>query len=314
MRKEELKYQLFSGLGNALTTIAYAALLYLFDPSVTLPFSYVVIMYLLGIEMISEKNSPTFAELQSSIIITFGAIMASLSLGGINPRELLIVFLVQNPTSALFSIYQRKLKSLRIDGSPNDSINIRFWNLIFTAIFATVIALLLKPSSNLIPIIHENLPMLSLTALITSFSLILYIRALGMAKASVAQAFRATSLIFAMPIALSQFYGDPLFALIKSMGIVLVALGVTSFALTEVRAFLLVKVGRGISFKRVMERIWEIQGVDSVAMVAGEYDIIVKVRTRTLGKGYERIIGEIEKIEGIEDFKWNSILKEWEEI
>jgi hypothetical protein len=38
------------------------------------------------------------------------------------------------------------------------------------------------------------------------------------------------------------------------------------------------------------------------------------VRTRSLGKGYERVIRRLEEVEGIEEFKWQSILKEWEEI
>jgi hypothetical protein len=38
------------------------------------------------------------------------------------------------------------------------------------------------------------------------------------------------------------------------------------------------------------------------------------VRTRTLGKGYKEIVNRIEEIEGIEDFSWNSTLKEWENV
>ena len=140
IRRKELKYHIFAGLGNACSTLAYVSLFTFFpDPSTVLPFGQIVILYLLIIESVSEKNSPTMAELQACITVTFGAIMVSLSLGEINSSGLLIIFLVMNPASAVFSIYQRKLKSLRIDEKSNDSINIRFWNLVCTALFINVI-------------------------------------------------------------------------------------------------------------------------------------------------------------------------------
>ena len=63
-----------------------------------------------------------------------------------------------------------------------------------------------------------------------------------------------------------------------------------------------------------MEEIWHIRGVVAVAALAGKHDMIAKVRIRTLGKGYERIIRRLEGIEGIEEFLWQSVLKEWEDI
>jgi hypothetical protein len=38
------------------------------------------------------------------------------------------------------------------------------------------------------------------------------------------------------------------------------------------------------------------------------------VRTRTLGKGYETIVTKINAIDGIKDFHWDSVLKEWENV
>ena len=60
----------------------------------------------------------------------------------------------------------------------------------------------------------------------------------------------------------------------------------------------------------MLNNIWGIKGITNVAVVAGSYDIIAKARIRTLGKGYERIIRDLEKIRGIENFEWQSILKE----
>jgi DNA-binding Lrp family transcriptional regulator len=63
-----------------------------------------------------------------------------------------------------------------------------------------------------------------------------------------------------------------------------------------------------------MQKLWDIGGVTRVTAVAGTYDFIIKIRTRTLVKGYERIIRKIEGIEAIEEYKWQSVLKEWEDI
>jgi hypothetical protein len=137
IKKKELKYHLIAGFMNAANTIGYCILISLvFDPSVLLSFSQIVILYLLLIESFTEKNVPTLAEIQSSIIVTFGAILASISLQGqIDIKSLAIVFLLINPTWAFFSIYQRKLKMIRINGKVNDSINIRFWNVVFSFLF-----------------------------------------------------------------------------------------------------------------------------------------------------------------------------------
>ena len=63
-----------------------------------------------------------------------------------------------------------------------------------------------------------------------------------------------------------------------------------------------------------MQKLWDISGVNRVSAVAGDYDFIIKIRTRTLMKGYEKIIRKIESIEGIKEYKWQSVLKEWEDI
>ena len=63
-----------------------------------------------------------------------------------------------------------------------------------------------------------------------------------------------------------------------------------------------------------MQEIWNIRGVTRVTATSGVYDIIAKIRIRTLVKGYEKIIRKIEDIEAIDEFKWESVLKEWEDI
>jgi len=324
LKREEIPYHLMAGIGNAVATIAYFLIISTYkDPSATLAFFQIVILYLLFIESIVEKNAPTMAEIESSMIVTFGALLASLSLKGeINTYGLMIVFLLLNPAWVVFSIYQRKLKIMKINDSYNDSINIRFWNLIFTTLFTIILVYFIKRDAIYLAI--DSLKYwryFFLSMGITFFSYVLYIRALGLGKASVTQAVKSFTIIFSIPfsIILSKYIHITLFeslthAVIKLIGIILVVMGVISFALTEVRAYIFIKAKTGYSMKELLDTIWKIRGVISVAAVAGRYDIIAKARMRTLGKGYERIIRDLEKVKGIERFEWQSILKEWEEV
>jgi DNA-binding Lrp family transcriptional regulator len=330
VRKEELKYHSLAGLGNAILTIGYLSLLTLLgDPSTVLPFSQIVILYLILVESVTEKNMPTLTEIQSSVIVTCGAILGSISLTGtINVESLAIVFLVINPAWVLFSIYQRKLKMMKIDGRSNDALNIRFWNVVFacgfTAILVSIYDIVIGESYFIAGIMASinHFEWVALTMGVTFFSYVFYIRALGIGKASVTQAVRASTVLFAIPFSLllayfniiPPFTTDPVMVLLKIMGIILVVLGIISFALTLVKAYIFITVKSGYPIDQTMEKLWNIHGVTRVTATAGPYDFIVKIRTRTLLKGYERIIRKIEEIEAIKDFRWESVLKEWESI
>jgi DNA-binding Lrp family transcriptional regulator len=329
-RKEELKYHVVAGFGNSLLTLSYFFLLTILeDPSVVLPFSQIVILYLLITESVTEKNIPTMVEVQSSVIVTFGAILGSISIAGdISIEALIIVFLLYIPAWTIFSIYQRKLKLLKIDKRPNDSINIRFWNVIFACIFTLVIVSIydiFTNTNNLIQGINASIDhfwWVSLTMAVTFFAFVFYIRALGIGKASITQAVRSSIVIFTIPVTIllaslgiiPLFSLDPIWLLIKFIGIMLVILGIVTFALTLVKAYIFIRMKPGYPIEETMQNLWKINGVNRVTAVAGDYDFIVKVRTRTLVKGYERIIRKLETIPGIKEYRWQSVLKEWEDI
>jgi len=330
VRKEELKYHTLAGLGNATLTIGYFFLLSMIkDPSAVLPFSQIVILYLILMESIVEKNIPTLSEIQSSLIVTFGAILVSISLTGtLTLESMVIVFLVINPAWVLFSIYQRKLKMLKIDKRSNDALNIRFWNVVFACIFVFVLVNIydfFMGSRHFMAGFSASInhfDWLALTMGVTFFSYVFYIRALGIGKASVTQAVRASTVLFAIPFSLllsyfniiPPFSADPVMILIKVIGTTLVILGIVSFALNLVKAYVFINVKTGISIEETMQKLWNIRGVTHVTATAGQYDFIVKIRIRTLVKGYERIIRKIDEIDAIKEYKWESVLKEWEDI
>ncbi|MCK4416019.1 MAG: Lrp/AsnC ligand binding domain-containing protein [Thermoplasmatales archaeon] len=330
VRKEELKYHILAAVGNSILTIGYLTLLSMFgDPSTVLPFSQIAILYLILIESITEKNIPTLSEIQSSLIVTFGAILGSITLTGtINLESFAIVFLVVNPAWVLFSIYQRKLKLLKIDNRPNDALNIRFWNVVFACMFTAILVGvydLIVGTGHFIAGITASIDHFNWVALtmgITFFSYVFYIRALGIGKASVTQAVRASTVLFAIPFSLlisyfniiPPFSTDPVMILIKIIGTTLVILGIVSFALSLVKAYVFINVKPGYPIEETMDKLWSIRGVTRVTVIAGTYDFIVKIRIRTLVKGYERIIRKLEGIEAIKKYKWESVLKEWENI
>ena len=102
--------------------------------------------------------------------------------------------------------------------------------------------------------------------------------------------------------------------IIKIIGIILIILGIISFALTLVKAYIFIHLKPGYDIEETMKKLWDISGVSRVTACAGSYDFIVKIRTRTLVKGYEKIIRKIEEIDAIKDYRWESVLKEWENI
>jgi DNA-binding Lrp family transcriptional regulator len=331
VRKEEVKFHAIAGLGNASLTLGYFFLLSFMkgDPSVVLPFSQIAILYLVSIESITEKNIPTLTEIQSAVIVTFGAILGSISLTGtITLEAMAVVFLVISPAWVIFSIYQRKLKMMKIDNRPNDALNIRFWNVVFACIFVSIIVIVydfLMNSGHFITGLTasvENFNWVALTMGVTFFSYVFYIRALGIGKASVTQAVRASIIIFAIPFSIllsyfniiPPFSTDPMTILLKIIATTLVTLGIVSYALNLVKAYIFIRVKTGHNIEETMDKLWDIRGVTRVVAVAGPYDYIVKIRTRTLVKGYEQIIRKIEEIDAIKEYKWQSVLKEWEDI
>ncbi len=330
VHKSEIKYHLFAGLGNAGLTIGYFYLLDMIgDPSIVLPFTQIAILYLVIVESFTEKNIPTLVEIQSAMIVTFGAILGSLSLSGsINGEALLIVFVIINPCWVLLSLYQRKLKMLKIKTLQNDAINIRFWNVVFSLGFTALIIWvfdLFNGTTHFGDGIIASITQfhwVSLVMIFTFFEFVLFIRALGLGKASVAQAVRASIIIFSIPVSLFLAFSgiidplsaDPVMILIKIIGISLMILGLISFALTLVKAYIFIRIKPGYDIEKTLQQLWNIHGVNRVTVVAGSYDFVVKIHIRTLVKGYERIIRKIENVDAVESYKWFSVLKEWEDV
>ena len=225
-------------------------------------------------------------------------------------------------------MYQRKLKLIRINDIPNDSLNIRFWNVVFACLITTILIPfvdLILGTSHFQEAITASITYfhwVALIMLITFFEFVFYIRALGIGKASVTQAVRASTVLFAIPFTIiltitniiPSFSTTPTFIIMKIIGITLVIFGIVSFALSLVKAYVFITIKPGYPIDETMQKLWNIHGVTRVTAIAGKYDYIVKIRTRTLVTGYERIIKKLNEIDAVKKYRWESVLKEWEKI
>jgi DNA-binding Lrp family transcriptional regulator len=217
---------------------------------------------------------------------------------------------------------------MKIKSKYNDSINIRFWNVIFSFVILTIclcIYDLIFKNSTLIKGITTSINFFGWISIIASGMFIIYIlhiRALGIGKASVTQAIRSTIVIFTIPVSLILSYFsiiplfsiDPMSLLIKISGITLIIFGILSYALTQVKAYLFITIKKKGNIKKIMNQFWAIRGVSHVSAVSGPFDLIVKIKTRTLIKGYERILNKVEQIKDVKGYRWESVLKDWERI
>ncbi len=330
LHRTELPYHILAGFGNAATTIGYFAVLSLLvDPSLILPFKQIAILYLLITESVAEKNSPTLIEVQSCIVVMLGAILSSISFSGdISLEAISIMFLVVNPGLVFLLVSQRKLMLLKINKRPNDSINIRFWNLVFSFLFISLFLALLDIVTRTTYVL-EGLESsfqffwpVALSMTVVLFSSLFYIRSLRIGKPSVAQAIKASTILFSVPISfvLSLFIfipfpESPTIWLIRLIGFILVVIGIITFALSEVKAFIFIKIDPAVPVNSILDSVGKIKGIESLSVIFGDrYDIIAYVRIRTLLKGYTHIIQRVDMVPGIKKYKLVSILKEYENV
>ena len=104
---------------------------------------------------------------------------------------------------------------------------------------------------------------------------------------------------------------DAFLWIIKIVGTIFVIVGILALSLSEVKAYILLRISSKHAVD-ILDKIYKIRGVESVAAVAGDYDYVVKLRIRTLGKTYNIIVREIEKIKGIIQIMSLPIIREWE--
>jgi len=325
-RGKSLQYVLGAGLVASGSTITYFIAVSFSDPSMMLPLMRFSTIYLLIIDFIREKDVPSAIEIESILSVTLGAFLVTLSKGQFDPYTIIITLVVMNGCFTAYTTFMKKLQEISENGKKNDSLNLRFWSLFFLTLFLSIMIMpfLDKTRVKMIQkLLFSPVIFIFFTANMgfAFLSYVMYIRALGKGKMSIVNAIVSINIILGIPL---TFLGAKLAPnifesvsyeiflwIIKIVGTIFVIVGILVLSLSEVKAYILLRVGSKHTTD-ILDKIYEIRGVESVSAVAGDYDYVVKLRIRTLGKTYNIIVREIEKIEGIIQIMSLPIIKEWE--
>jgi len=326
-RGKLLKYMIIAGVGNAISSMSYFFIISeVPDPSAIMPFTNLVTAYLVIGDLVTEKEKPSVVEIHSIFMIIFGAFLVTLSKGTIDPLGLLLVLGPMNMGTFIYIYAQKRARMIKIDEYHFDSVNLRVWSLIFTAILFTTIMPFMIPLGQIVNACYVAItyfPLLAFDMIVTFLSYVLYIRALGLGKMSVVNALYSISVVVGLPITIilaSLFPGvflfpelTGVFGVIKVIGIIFVFLGMIALSLSEVTAYVFIKA-KPRETQELIRNLLKIKGVEYISVTAGRYDYILRVKLRSLGKAYDNIVRELSRIDGISDFIWVSVLKEWERI
>ena len=321
-----LKNILIASSANALSSILYFIIVTnIPDPSAVLAFSSLTPAYLIITDIIIEKEHPSLVEVQSILIITLGVLLVSLSLGTIDLIQLAIVLGPYNLSIVLFNIATRELRRTRAKSTYYDSLNIRFWLIIFSTLIFIILELMTNPPSIVtksISFLPIYFPLLALDMTLTFFAYAAYIRALAIGKTSIVNALASLSTIFGLGFSIAFSYmlpgifrvKYPLFTwIIKIFGIFLALSGTIALSLTEVKALVFIKVRAGRP-SNILELLFKIHGIEAVSAVAGRWDYILYIKLRTIKQAYYIITNELSKIPNIIDIIWVTILREYETV
>ena len=318
-----------SGLFSGINTFIYFILIKDMDLAVFLPASQFVVVYLLVGDLVIDKTKPCAIEIQSIIMIVLGVILAAIDftagVGAVKWQSLLLVFLVLNTSAAIYVIFQKKvIETKDTKGRTLDSTNTRLWTLFFMAFFTIVFSLPFMRSADWIVFKTTFLPALfpiALSMILVYIARILYVRALSMGKMAIVNSLASISVIAGIPITLlgnliwPDYFllpmGDFAWAvwLLRGIGAILVFTGIVGLSMSEVKIIILAKVKGGMEWDA--EKIRSISGVEKVSAITGKYDLLIVLRSRTIGRGYQPIVEELEKLPFLLDIKSNTLLKEW---
>ena len=327
-----LKFIAIASIFNSASLLFYLIGVLQFDPSLMLPLMQFVVLYLMLAEFISSRDLPTIVEIQSISMITLGAIIVT-----INPEmelnffAVLLVLFPLNLFIGLSTFFQKRAMDVKFpDGRKIDSISVRVWMVFGLVILYGIPSLFLLVIQNkLSEYIISFSTQFSLgmvlamgSMLLTFFAQAFRLRGLSMGKTYIVNALVSISVVLSIPLTLfAIIFIDPLIFgvelsldfflwLLKSIGSVLIFIGIISMVLSEVRGYILIKVKMDHMITDVMMEIQKIQGVQSVSALFGEYDLIIYYRIRSVGKILKLIVREVAQIPGVESVSTQVVLNE----
>ncbi len=326
--KKMFLWLILSGLFSGVNTIVYFILIKRMDISVFLPVSQFVVVYLLIGDLVIEKSAPAAVEIQSIIMIVLGVILAAIDFtntDSLNWLNLILVFLVLNVSAAIYVIFQKKAISTKDQkGRTLDSTNVRLWTLLFMAAFTIIFSLPFMDEAGWFlfkQTFQKALFPIALSMLLVFISRIFYVRALSMGKMSIVNSLSSVSVIVGIPITIICSLIWPayfpavtgeftwLIWMLRGIGAILVFSGIVGLSLSEVKIMILAKIRAGEVCD--IAKIKSISGVEKVSAITGKYDLMIILRSRTIGRGYQPIVDQLASLPCLDVIVSSSILKEW---
>jgi uncharacterized membrane protein len=321
--RKPMLYIVISGVFAGISTLAYYVLAGSTDASIILPYGQLVIIYLLIGDLMAEKDTPTIIEIQSIISILIGVLLVGATPGGFDILTLLIVLGPLNISSAMLTYYQRKTKRYELrPGLRVDSLNIRVWSLlVLNLVFGLFSVPFMSPTSWQV-MASSFVPLSGLmigTSITALFSIVMYVRALGRGSMAVVNSLSSISVVLAIPITIIGNLIIPgAFGLLDSsvflwtlmmFGIILVMIGVIALEASDVRSLVLIKVKPQTG--DLLPHLFDINGVEKAAALAGPHDYILTIKSRNLAKTRSMILKRIQKIPGIADVETLVTIKDY---
>ncbi|MFW9927263.1 MAG: Lrp/AsnC ligand binding domain-containing protein, partial [Candidatus Thorarchaeota archaeon] len=321
--RKPMIYIVIAGFFAGISTVSYYLLAGSSDASTVLPYSQLVIIYLLIADLMAEKDTPTIVEVQSIISILLGVLLVGADPGGFNVLTLLIVLGPLNISSGLVTYYQRKTKRYEVrPGLRVDSLNMRVWSLLVLNIVLSAFTLpFLSPSSWEV-MISSFVPLSGLmigTSIATFFSIVMYVRALGRGSMAVVNSLSAISVVLGLPVtiignliipgAFGVLDADAFLWSLKIFGVILVLIGVISLQASDIRSVVLIKVKPQTG--DLLPQLFDIKGVETAAALAGKHDYLLTIKSRNLAKTRSMILKRIQKIPGIADVETLVVIKDY---
>lgn len=321
--KKPMLYLVLAGVFAGLATFLYYVIIGATDASAVLPYGQLVIIYLLMGDLWAEKDTPTIIELQSIMSILIGVLLVGVEPGGFDLVTLFIVLVPLNIASALVTFYQKKTKQYEIEpGLRVDSLNMRVWMLLILNIVMSILMIPLMPPNLLDSMIENFTPLLIFmvgSSVTTFLGLVMYIRSLGRGSMTVVNSLSSISVVLGIPMTLlgnlliqgafGTISDDPFVWTLKIFGIALVMIGVIALQATEIKSVVIIKVKPLTG--DILPELFEIKGVESAAAIAGGYDYMLSIKSRSLGKTRTHILKKIQAIREIETIETMVVLREY---
>ncbi|MHA1771713.1 MAG: Lrp/AsnC ligand binding domain-containing protein [Candidatus Thorarchaeota archaeon] len=321
--RKPLLYVILSGLFAGISTTSYYIMIGAADASAVLPFGQLVIIYLLVGDLFADKDTPTIVEIQCVLSILLGVLLVGVTPGGFDVWMLLLVLGPLNISSALFTYFQRQAKRYEVaPGLRVDTLNMRVWSLLFLNLVFSVYAMFVMPADAIVLMTTTISPLflaMAGSSIATFLSLVLYVRALARGTMAIVNSLSSISVVLGIPLTLignlfmpgafGTVSSDAFLWTLRIFGVILVMIGVVALEASDVRSIVLIKVCPLTG--DLLPDLFDIKGVESASALAGEYDYLLTIKSRSLSKTRKLILKRVQRIAGVKEIETLVVLRDY---